>query len=137
MSEGDHGDTSDGDERQTRQKNAIRTVFLQAERPLTIEDVLSQARHTIPRLGLATVYRTLRAFVERGWLVAVDVPGRPHLYERAGKRHHHHFVCSRCERVYELDGCRVDVRAALPDGFVADGHALTVTGLCPLCRQRG
>jgi hypothetical protein len=33
------------------------------------------------------------------------VPGRPTLYERAGKTHHYHFVCDRCERVYEIEGC--------------------------------
>jgi Fur family ferric uptake transcriptional regulator len=83
------------------------------------------------------VYRSIRALLEEGWLTAVDVPGRTSLYERAGKEHHHHFECSQCRRVYELDGCASEIRGELPAGFVASGHDVTIYGACASCSSLG
>jgi Fur family ferric uptake transcriptional regulator len=124
-------------ERNTRQKRAIRTVLERANRPLTIEDILSEAKAAIDRIGIATVYRAVRALVDEGWLSAVDVPGSKPLYERAGKEHHHHFRCTSCERVYELDGCYSEIRGGLPRGFRSSGHDVTIYGTCAACRPAG
>jgi Fur family ferric uptake transcriptional regulator len=99
-------------ERNTRQRRTIREVVERAGRPLTTDEILGTAQATIPALGRATVYRSIRALLDEGWLTAVDVPGRSALYERAGKGHHHHFQCSHCKRVYELAGCERDSRRA-------------------------
>jgi Fur family ferric uptake transcriptional regulator len=119
--------------RNTRQKRAIHDVLEQAARPLGTDEIHALAQVAIRGLGIATVYRAVRALVEEGWLTAVEVPGRTPLYERAGKAHHHHFVCNRCERVYELDGCSSAVRVKLPRGFVSENHELTIFGLCATC----
>ncbi len=117
--------------RDTRQKRAIRAVLERAERPLTPEEILAAAQHASEGLGIATVYRTVKALVDEEWLAAVEVPGRPTLYERSGKLHHHHFVCDVCARVYEIEGC--DVTATLPRGFRARDHDVTLYGICRAC----
>jgi Fur family ferric uptake transcriptional regulator len=119
--------------RQTRQRRTIREVVERAGRPLSTGEILAGARQTIPSLAMATVYRSIRALIDEGWLAAVDVPGRSPLYERSGKGHHHHFACSHCRRVYELDGCTGEVRGEVPAGFVATGHDVTIHGACPSC----
>jgi Fur family ferric uptake transcriptional regulator len=119
--------------RDTRQKRAIRDVFDRIARPLSTDEVLEGAQTTIAGLGIATVYRSIRALVDEGFLEVVDVPGRVPLYERAGKAHHHHFLCTQCERVYELDGCTTEVKGALPRGFRATGHDVTIYGVCQAC----
>jgi Fur family ferric uptake transcriptional regulator len=53
----------------------------------------------------------------------------------AGKLHHHHFRCRRCDRVYEIDGCPPDLRALVPRGFRLEGHDLTLFGRCPDCAR--
>lgn len=117
--------------RDTRQKRAIRHVLDRADRPLSPEEILAGAGRESEGLGIATVYRTLKGLVEEGWLNVVEVPGRPGLYERSGKGHHHHFVCERCEKVFELEGCTV--RADLPRGFRARDHDVTIYGTCAPC----
>lgn len=119
--------------RNTRQKRAIREVLEGAARPLSTDEIHALAQVAIRGLGVATVYRAVRTLLDEGWLTAVEVPGRTPLYERAGKAHHHHFVCSRCERVYELDGCSSAVRVKLPRGFVSSGHEITIYGTCASC----
>jgi Fur family ferric uptake transcriptional regulator len=120
-------------ERRTRQRQAIRAVFLEAQRPLSPQEVLELARARVPSLGLATVYRTLRGLLEEGFLVPVELPGEPPRYERAGQAHHHHFLCRVCGRVYELLGCPKDVEALVPPGFQAEGHEVTLYGRCAAC----
>ena len=122
-------------ERNTRQRRTIRDVVERAGRPLTTDEILVSAQTSIPSLGKATVYRSIRALLDEGWLAAVDVPGRSALYERAGKEHHHHFQCSHCKRVYELDGCASEIRGELPAGFVSTGHDVTIYGACAGCSR--
>lgn len=120
-------------ERNTRQRRTIREVVERADRPLSADEILTSAQATIPSLGKATVYRSIRALFDEGWLTVVDVPGRNPLYERAGKGHHHHFQCSHCKRVFELAGCASEIRGELPAGFVSTGHDVTIYGACAAC----
>lgn len=120
-------------QRMTTQRQTIRLVLEQADRPLSPQEIFSLAQAEAPQLGLATVYRTLNAFLDEGWLVAVDVPGEAPRYELAGKAHHHHFHCRACGRVYELHGCPGDLHALTPPGFRAEAHHLTISGLCAGC----
>jgi Fur family ferric uptake transcriptional regulator len=123
-------------ERNTRQKQAIRNAFAHIGRPLSTEEVYDEARRASSGLGMATVYRSIRALLDEGWLSVVEVPGRNPLYEIAGKEHHHHFSCTACGRVYELEGC-VSVDATLPPGFKTTGHDLTFYGTCDRCTPKG
>ncbi len=119
-------------ERDTRQRRAIRRVFAQSGRPLSTREVLAAAHRHAPTLGQATVYRNVKALREEGWLVAVEVPGEPARYEPAGKRHHHHFRCRRCDRLFELEGCRKPAPRT-PKGFVVESHELFYYGRCATC----
>ncbi|WP_337843771.1 transcriptional repressor [Thermus sp.] len=120
-------------ERSTRQRRAIREAFLEAGRPLSPQEVLDLARRRVPTLGLATVYRNLKALVEEGFLAPVHLPGEPPRYEPAGQGHHHHFYCRACGRVFELPGCALEAEGLLPPGFRPEGHEVTVYGRCPDC----
>jgi Fur family ferric uptake transcriptional regulator len=119
-------------ERKTRQKAAIREAFERSGRPLSTEEVRLEAERSSRGLGLATVYRSIKALVDAGWLAVVEIPGRLPFYEIAGKGHHHHFACTQCARVYELEGC-ANVSSKLPRGFKPAGHELTLFGTCAVC----
>src|SRR5690349_23270702 len=91
--------------RKTRQRREIRNVFEHSERPLGADEVLELAREKMAGLGMATVYRTIKALTDDGWLVPVALPGASPRYEIRGKAHHHHFHCRKCRRIFELSGC--------------------------------
>ena len=61
--------------RNTRQKDAIRAAFVDTDRPLSPEEVLSYAQRAVADIGIATVYRNLKTLVDDGWLVQVQLPG--------------------------------------------------------------
>ena len=124
---------SPGSIRKTRQRAAIRHVFERENRPLSPEETLERAERVIPGLGIATVYRAIKQFVQEGWLIPVQLPGEPARYEVAGKHHHHHFVCRECNSVFEIDGCPGNLNRFAPPGFVLEDHHLILYGRCGDC----
>lgn len=122
--------------RRTRQRDAIRAVLETARRPLSIGEVLQLAQRAVPGLGIATVYRTVGALVEEGFLCQVEIGGEAPRYEISGRGHHHHFRCRSCQRVFEMDGCLPDVQRLAPSGFLVEDHEILLFGLCQDCALR-
>ncbi len=119
--------------RKTTQRKAIEQVFRQHDRPLVIEEILAYGRDMVASLNQATVYRNLKILVDDGWLKRLFHPSLGTLYERAGKGHHHHFLCRQCNRAFDLPGCAFKEDEGVPDGFVVEGHEIFLFGLCPSC----
>lgn len=122
--------------RDTSQRRAIRWALRESGRPLTPDEILEVGKERVASLGIATVYRNLKALEEAGWAVPVELPGEPRRYEVAGKPHHHHFLCRSCGGVFDVEGCPGDARSLLPDGFVLESHDLVLYGCCRGCRSR-
>jgi Fur family ferric uptake transcriptional regulator len=124
--------------RNTKQREAIRRAIREAGRPLSAAEVLNSAGLYAPGLGMATVYRTLSALVDEGSAVAVPIPGEPPRYETsdAASRHHHHFHCGDCGRVFEVPGCPPGLDKLAPPGFTISGHDLLLHGRCSACTGR-
>lgn len=118
--------------RNTRQKDAIRAAFVETNRPLSPEEVLSYVQRDVADVSIATIYRNLKTMVEEDWLVTVQLPGEATRYEISGKEHHHHFLCNDCKKMYELDGC-APIKPKLPRGFRTLGHEFLLYGLCAAC----
>ena len=74
-------------------------------------------------LGIATVYRSLKALLAERFLVAVNLPGSGGvMYERSGQRHHHYFRCRECERFFDIQACPGDLAKMLPKGYRLENH---------------
>ena len=56
----------------------------------------------LPHVGRATVFRTLKLFIEVGVLCKLEPMGGAPLYSVCGAGHHHHSVCILCGLVEEL-----------------------------------
>ncbi len=122
-------------QRKTQQRGAIRHALRQADRPLSPQEILDSARDSVPGLGIATVYRNVKALVGDGWLRTVDLPGAPSRYEVAGKDHHHHFHCRSCDRVFEVEECPGTLQDIAPQGFELHSHEIILYGTCDSCVQ--
>ncbi len=119
--------------RQTLQRRAIRESLEVAGRPLSAQEVLESAQGQVSNLGIATVYRNLKALVDEEFLSLVDLPGEPSRYELAAQGHHHHFQCRGCERVFDVRGCFKALEQNLPSGFIAEDHEVVIYGRCADC----
>ena len=121
-------------ERATRQNTAIREAIEAAGRPLSPTEVLDEARRHVAALGLATVYRNLKALVDAGAIQVVTLPGEVARYEVAQRGHHHHFRCDTCQRVFDVHQCPGDLASLAPPGFSVSRHEITLYGRCSDCQ---
>lgn len=121
--------------RDTSQQRAIRTVVESVGRPLSVQEIHELAAEECQGLGLRTVYRVLNRLLADGEIAPVVVPGQPDRYEPAAvaAKHHHHFHCERCDRVFDVDACTGGLNRMLPPGFELAGHELSLWGLCAEC----
>ncbi|MYE54990.1 MAG: transcriptional repressor [Chloroflexi bacterium] len=56
----------------------------------------------LPSVGRATVFRTLKLFLEAGMLCKLDSLGGAPIYSLCERGHHHHSVCVVCGAVEEF-----------------------------------
>lgn len=121
-------------QRNTRQREAVRTAFLEHPHPMTPTEVLGMARQYCDGLGIATVYRTLKLLCRDGWLVQLELPGQQVTYYERAQKHHHHFICRSCETLFRVDGCPVNLDELTPEGCLLEDHELLLYGVCRKCR---
>lgn len=99
-------------------------------------DVLEQARQVYPKLGRATVYRTLELLTELGILRPIYMGETTPRFIRA-EGGHHHLVCNDCGKVVEFDECVAgQMIQALREEFrfEIDSHLLEFYGRCQSCQ---
>ena len=120
-------------ERSTRQRQVIERALARTARPLSPQELLAEAQQDLPRLGIATVYRALRDGQDGGSIRPVEVPGGATRYELSSHGHHHHFHCTACGRVFEVEGCPGDLANLAPKGFAVTGHEILLSGICREC----
>ena len=87
----------------------------------------------------ATVYRSLREFVDAGLLHCFQLDGRAVYEFDYGYPQHDHLYCQRCRRLVEFRSeelIQIRDQVAQEAGFRVTGHRLLVTGICTDCRTR-
>jgi Fe2+ or Zn2+ uptake regulation protein len=140
---------ADGAERALRADLARRGLRLTAQRRLilgvvqatdvhpTAEWVHAAVRRARPRVSLATVYRNLRLLARQGLLAEIQWGGSLRFDARVPR--HHHFTCSVCGRIFDLDepvDARLEARVASRTGFHVADHRIEFFGVCRACARR-
>jgi Fur family transcriptional regulator, ferric uptake regulator len=126
--------------RDTRQRRLIATqlaALAATDSDFTAEELWHAVQQLEPRLGRATVFRTVERLVHASLLDRVEFGNGTHRYRVCGSQHHHHVTCQYCHRVVEIDKCLPrDVFAAIAAAtdFTLDGHSIELFGCCPACR---
>ena len=102
------------------------------------EAIYRGVRDRVPTISLDTVYRTLAALIELGLISRVNATAGPARYD-ANRTQHHHFVCTRCGLVRDLQSATLDgIRAPeLTSAFGwVDSVEVQLRGVCEECKQK-
>ena len=97
-------------------------------------DIHRLAQEKRPRIGLATVYRTLRLLEELG-VVESERLGEDHSHYEIRGRDHLHLVCSGCGKVLDVSSPIDRAGIACQYGFTVTGARLELVGVCAACRR--
>src|SRR5688572_28711376 len=118
----------------TAQREAIVEQFLRTRDHVSIDELLNKVRKRQPRVGYATVYRTLKLLVDSGLAVERQFGDGQARYEVVGD-HHDHLICVKCGRILEFEDDEVerlqDRIAERLVSFTVLRHRHELYGLCP------
>ena len=126
----------------TRQREMILKAFLAGQKHVAIDELLSQTRELLPSIGHATVYRTMRLFVDAGIAHEHSFGDGPAQFEPATadeEDHHDHLICTVCDRIIEFENERIEKlqeQVAETHGFELTSHSMQLFGICPACQAR-
>lgn len=86
----------------------------------------------LPDLDTVSVYRTLERLADIDAIhQALTVHGEIHYEKHTKQKHHHHAVCTQCEKTKCIKSCDIPVKKVT--GFKNIHHTLVFTGLCNAC----
>jgi Fur family ferric uptake transcriptional regulator len=122
----------------TSRRLLIADILLSRGGHLGAEELHALAHEEEPRIGLATVYRTLKLFTSKGLLAQRDFGEGRRRYENTGDGHHDHLICLDCGAVVEFDVPeieRLQAEVARGNGFLPVSHRMELFGYCPSCRK--
>jgi Fur family transcriptional regulator, ferric uptake regulator len=118
----------------TQQRELIVDAFLRTQDHLSIDELLARVRRKNPKVGYATVYRTLRLLVDSGLASARHFDEGQTRYEPAGA-HHDHLICVKCNLILEFENDEIealqDKMARKLGGFTVLRHKHELYCLCP------
>jgi Fur family ferric uptake transcriptional regulator len=122
-------------QRTTQQRQMILQVLKEENRPLGHLEIFDRVKMIRPNIGIATVYRSIKHFLDTREIVVVELPGVSRRYEVRGKGHHHHFLCNNCETLFEVEGCPGKIQLDPPSGFKVLSHEILLKGICKDCAK--
>jgi Fur family ferric uptake transcriptional regulator len=121
----------------TRQRDDIVRVFMESGSHLTVDELYQRVRQRNPRIGYATVYRTLRLLAQSGWASSRQFGDRTARFEHQTEgQHHDHLICLACGKIVEFQSERIEElqsHIARKKGFQIFEHKLELYGRCSDC----
>lgn len=124
--------------RLTAQRLLVAEALRKADRTVGAVELYDTLRRSNPRIGRATVFRTLDLLVEMGLAQRFEGDGHVHLYTSCKPAHHHHLVCRRCGSSADIDDAEVETLIASVrrrHGFAVDHGSLDFYGMCATCAE--
>ena len=115
----------------------LKELLMHKDHP-TVNTIFSKVKPELPAVSVDTIYRTLLAFADAGLCTALDGLGEARRFDPV-TANHHHFICSKCEEVFDFTFKEFDTLKApseLKNGFVIKNKTVRLFGLCPNCNKK-
>jgi Fur family ferric uptake transcriptional regulator len=123
----------------TAQRDDIAHVFFASKRHISVEELYHAVKQVNPRIGYATVYRTMKLLTECGLAVESHFRDGEARYEGTEGHHHDHLICVQCGKIVEFEEDRIEAlqaEVASQLGFKFTGHKMELYGICQDCQRR-
>ncbi len=122
----------------TAARRAVIQVLMDANRPLSPPEILERGRKRHPKLGIATIYRTVELLVELKLAHRVHGEHSCHSYLPISSSYSHALVCSDCGKSVNFS-CRETLQRLIEHvreqvGYQINSHLLQLFGQCPECQ---
>ena len=124
----------------SKQREQILATFIKTRNHPTVNDLYNIIRKKDPKIGLATVYRTMKAICDSGLAGEVDFGDGLRRFEHKYRhQHHHHLVCIKCGKVIEVTSGQIESlqkKLAKQHNFAPTRDTMKIFGLCSKCKNK-
>ena len=124
----------------SKQREKILDIFLKTEKHPTIDDLYNLVKKKDPKIGLATVYRTMEVIYDAGLARKVGFgDGIKHYEHKYKHQHHYHLVCLKCSKVIEVTSNRLEEtqrQLAKKHDFTITRATMRLFGICKTCKRK-
>lgn len=127
------------------QRKILYEVLLESkDKHLSTEEIYNIMKQKYPKIGIATIYRSLLLFEEIGLVYKHNFDDGCLRYEilspNSNEVHqHHHLLCNKCGKIIEV---KEDLMNSLEEiiekqyNFEIQNHVVKFTGICEQCRKK-
>ncbi len=122
--------------RGSKQREVILKILQNTYIHPTADWIYEQARKVIPNISLGTVYRNLNLLRDEGLIREVTIHGSSSARYDANLEPHHHFICLKCNSVYDLpiQDKNLNLETSLiGKNFKVKFIKLDIFGICDKC----
>lgn len=116
----------------TNPTTAVYNILQKNHTPLSAQQIWQKLGK---KNNLVSIYRILEKLSQKDIIQTdslQDKKGRLEKIYYLATRHHHHFVCQKCQKSFCLP-CPLKIK--LPKNFKITKHQLLISGLCPKCQN--
>lgn len=125
----------------TRQRNIIFSEFFSYPgHHVTVEELYERVKKLSPKIGYATIYRTLKLFKECDLAFERNFGDGRTRFEpvKFEGEHHDHLICIACGKITEFENQRIEHysrEVASKNNFEVINHKVELYGYCSSCRR--
>jgi Fur family ferric uptake transcriptional regulator len=125
-------------QRNTRQRQLVLQELKEFDTHPTASEIYQRVRERLPKISLATVYRTLESLATMGVIRKLETVGPESRFEGNLEPHHHLRcrVCGRFEDLYRIPSAADEDRLDNWRGWQISGIRVEYSGVCPGCRGK-
>ena len=124
----------------SKTRELIADIFFKVDRHLSLQGLFVLMRKNFPRIGISTVYRTLKVLQEAGLAVERRFSDSETVYENYDSENHHdHAICLNCSSIFEFENREIEalqMEVAKKLEFVLIEHKLELYGYCKKCHEK-
>lgn len=123
----------------TKQRKELLKYLYQFQNEYINVSQVDEFMHQLyPKMSHNTIYRNIRDFDRLG---IVEMQTRQGVLQVKYQCdfdhfHHHHFICTNCGKVRELDECPMEQFERQLPGYRITGHRFEIYGICDECMQK-
>jgi Fur family peroxide stress response transcriptional regulator len=119
--------------RMTKQRAVVLEELSKADFHPRADEIYQMVRRRLPKISFGTVYRNLKTLKDLGFISELNY-GKNFSRFEAKTENHHHFVCMKCGKVYDIDADKTPVEMcnsiAEKAGYKVSYYRLEFYGIC-------
>lgn len=123
--------------RLTKHMRAVIDIIIESKTPIEAKSIYTQLKDSHNSIDLSTIHRILEK-LHSIQLIDAIYREKATSYELSSQflPHHHHFTCSECNAIIDIDECLIDpLLSSISYIGKPISHSFEIQGICKSCQK--